>query len=337
VRVSCAALRPIVQAAEASLGAEQVGRVLADFSLERRVFDDLEARIPAAQSNPMLDALIEATGDPALVLHVLERAPIGVFGVVDHIVSSSETVRAVAERLARMHRLIADAMVVEWRPEARPPRLVASGTPLARMPGPIREGLFVRLVVIGRRNAERSWKPLALHVAGEPSPNTAELERIYQAPVQFHQPETALLFDPASLDITLTSADPGLAQIFERLAGRLMARMPPGPDLLSQVRHAIGSALTAHSESGPEAIAATLGWTARTLQRQLQAHRTSYKQLLDELRFELACRFLAETELRVSEIAYSLGFKELGSFHRAFRRWSGSTPSDYRGQSRRPR
>jgi AraC-like DNA-binding protein len=79
-----------------------------------------------------------------------------------------------------------------------------------------------------------------------------------------------------------------------------------------------------------ERVAEHLGLSARTLQRKLQDLGTTHNELVDQIRHELATRYLAEKEMAICEVAYLLGFSEPSSFHRAFKRWTGTTPKDYR-------
>lgn len=77
-------------------------------------------------------------------------------------------------------------------------------------------------------------------------------------------------------------------------------------------------------------VAEQLGMSARTLQRKLRTFGTSHQELLDEMRKDLAMRYLHEPEMAVCEVAYLLGFSESSAFHRAFKRWTGTTPSEFR-------
>ena len=79
-----------------------------------------------------------------------------------------------------------------------------------------------------------------------------------------------------------------------------------------------------------EVVAERLGMSARTLQRKLHASGTSHQELLDEMRRDLAVRYLREPGMAVCEVAYLLGFSESSAFHRAFKRWTGTTPSEFR-------
>ena len=70
--------------------------------------------------------------------------------------------------------------------------------------------------------------------------------------------------------------------------------------------------------------------TSRTLHRRLAEHGTSFRQLLDSVRLDLARAYLGETELPVTEIGFLIGFADLSSFSRAFKRWTGPSPAEFR-------
>jgi AraC-like DNA-binding protein len=78
------------------------------------------------------------------------------------------------------------------------------------------------------------------------------------------------------------------------------------------------------------AIAKQLGYAPRTLQRKLQEAGTSYHTLLDEMRQELSFYYLRDAQIAVSEVAFLLGFSETSAFHRAFKRWTGTSPGEFR-------
>ncbi len=79
-----------------------------------------------------------------------------------------------------------------------------------------------------------------------------------------------------------------------------------------------------------ETVAKHLHMTSRTLKRKLSGENTSFRKLADELRMQIAIKYLRDTELTIEDIAYSLGFNEAANFRRAFRRWTKATPLEFR-------
>ena len=87
--------------------------------------------------------------------------------------------------------------------------------------------------------------------------------------------------------------------------------------------------LTSHRRS-PDDMARLLGMSRRTFDRRLKNRGITYKALANEIRFEVACRLLQDTEMSLSQIAAALGYSEASAFTRAFQGWSGQTPSAWR-------
>ena len=155
------------------------------------------------------------------------------------------------------------------------------------------------------------------------------IESFVGGPVEAGQPRASLEMDAEVLVRPLPSADPELERYFRGV----LERSAPGRDedspLRQQLRRAIQQDL-ARGQASADAIASRLGLGRRTLQRRLAAEGTSFAELMEDTRRELAERYLADPSLSLSEIGYLLGYREQASFYRAFRRWHGTTPAGYR-------
>lgn len=114
--------------------------------------------------------------------------------------------------------------------------------------------------------------------------------------------------------------------------GELLAELPPAESVVDRVKRLIVAELCG-GEPTAEVIARKMRATPRTLQRWLTARGTSYREILDGLRRDLALRYVTEDRLAISEAAYLLGFSEASAFHRSFKRWTGRTPAQYRAVS----
>jgi AraC-like DNA-binding protein len=131
------------------------------------------------------------------------------------------------------------------------------------------------------------------------------------------------------LSFAITKADPGLCAVLDRHAETLIAKHSPNDSLVERVRALIKDELSGGNAS-LERIADSLSMSGRTLQRKLRDHGTSHQELLDQMRRDLAMRYLREPDLAICEVAYLLGFSESSALHRAFKRWTGKTPNEFR-------
>jgi AraC-like DNA-binding protein len=145
--------------------------------------------------------------------------------------------------------------------------------------------------------------------------------------------ENALILPTGLLHTPCARADPALVAVLDRYAAERLEHVPRTDSIADRVRTVLGDELRG-GEPTAARLAARLKMSPRTLNRALAAEGTSYRQLLDALRRELAERHLAGDQLSISEVGFLLGFCELSSFHRAFKRWTGRTPARFREEFR---
>jgi AraC-like DNA-binding protein len=126
--------------------------------------------------------------------------------------------------------------------------------------------------------------------------------------------------------------------VLRKYADVLLAELPKAESLTERVRALITEQLVA-GEPSAERIARALHMSRRTLARKLDQEGTSFKDLLEGTRRHLALRYVGGHDLGMTEIAFLLGFSQAAPFHRAFKRWTGQTPLEYRraGPGRRGR
>src|SRR5262245_29494392 len=154
-------------------------------------------------------------------------------------------------------------------------------------------------------------------------------ERFFGGRVEFGVREDALLLRRETLLHPLPEEAPELATQFEAYAAALIRRMTPQTSVAEQVREAVADGLLAGTVS-ETAVAARLALTVRTLHRHLVEAGTSFRSIRDELLRQRAKELLSEPRVPIAEVSYLLGYSEPSSFHRAFRRWTGFTPAEWR-------
>ena len=139
------------------------------------------------------------------------------------------------------------------------------------------------------------------------------------------------MFKRSDLDRPLPASNRELAQANDRILADYLAELQRNR-LVNQVRAALIDELP-NGKPSEEVIAQAVYMGARTLQRKLAGEGSSFSKLLDEVRKELAERYIEDQTRTISEVSFLLGFSESSAFSRAFRRWTGEAPSRYRSRS----
>ncbi|MEO6419921.1 MAG: AraC family transcriptional regulator [Polyangiaceae bacterium] len=309
-----------------------VGPVLAALGVSPANLTDPDGRIAANLAFAVFEDVARLTGDEAFGLHAAEALPSGAFGIIEYVTRSSRDMREGLERLARYYGLVNERVQLELTVKNGIARFAIPSSIPNHIPRQLRELLVASLVLRGRAFTGRDWPMRAIHFVGPAPADTREHVRVLKAPVLFGQPVEALMFDASWLDQPYLTAEPALASMLDRHAQLLLAKLPVSKDFLGDVRTAIAESLRGRDPS-LELTAERLHLSSRTVQRRLQELDTSHQALVEAVRRDLAQRFLATGELSIGEMAYMLGFARTSAFHRAFKRWTGTTPADYKSKT----
>ena len=313
--------------AAAGIAPEELYRRVA---LDPALLVDPDGRIPYAQLVALYEQAARLTGDRAFGLHLSERTSPRVFDVLGYVVMNSPTLGEALRRVVRYHSIWNDGAEYVFDVDGPVVRLGYRYYGLKAEDCRQDCELTLALVVeFGRVMTGFEWSPSEVSFQHPRPADVSEHQRIFRGPVYFSRPVNELVFASSLLDRHLNGADPGLCHVLERHAEELLARLPRRGGLTDDVRQLICEALGG-GDPGLEAVAQQLGLSARTLQRKLKEEGTSHQNLLDEIRRDLSRRYLREREMAICEVAYLLGFSEPSAFHRAFRRWTGRTPAEFR-------
>lgn len=187
------------------------------------------------------------------------------------------------------------------------------------------------MIHMGRTFTGCNFSPLEVRFRHPRPTDTLDIEAFFNAPVIFGAPQSELVLDAALLDTPYLKADPELAAFFERQVNELVER-GAGEGMARCLRAVLTQDL-ARGVPTLESAATRLAVSTRTLARRLKEEGTTFQDILDEVRCELAKRCLKDDKLPLGEVAFLLGFSEPSAFHRAFKRWTGQTPLAYRQRS----
>ena len=157
----------------------------------------------------------------------------------------------------------------------------------------------------------------------------SKLRRAFGADLEFDVPRGAMTFRTRDMRLPTLAPETKLTEYLDRLAEQELAALPSAETWALRTGRTAWRQL---SEGQPplERVARDIGVSARTLQRRLHEEGTSYAQVIDDLRRQMAPSLLGNRDLAVYEVAYLLGYADPSAFFRAFRRWHDCSPVEYR-------
>lgn len=285
-----------------------------------------DGRVPLPNAFALFDLACELTGDPHFGVHAARLVPPGSMEAVEYAIRSCATAGDGLAALARFYAVVDDrATLTVTRSDES---LTAHYTPPpgVEMSRSAKEFLFGYIVERGRSFTGSAIRVLEVRFRHAEPPG-AEVQRAYfDAPIVFDAGVDELVFGPEVASTPMAAQDPGLSGVLGRVLEKMVRGLEQKNDLLHDVKSAIGSMLTRGMPAVDEA-AKTLGVSGRTLQRRLKESGTSFSDLVATVQRDLSLEYLRDRSLSAGEVAYLVGFADTTSFHRAFRRWTGETPS----------
>jgi len=303
--------------------------------LERAGVIEAELQEPEARFDPALEyalwnAALEVTGDPCLGLHMARAMRPGSFGTVDYMLRHQSTLRGALEQMQRFGALLDPRFSAQadsaGEGEGESVRVSRDGG----FPQPDVECLFATIVMLCATKLP-GYTPLQIRFVHRRKGPLETYEDFFPCEVVFGADHNEIRCAAGTLDAPLRRVDLALGRILEEHATKMLDELPVADPFVLRARRAL---LDDIADGGPslDALATRLGVSTRTLRRRLQDHGTSYKELLDELRKELGCRYVLNSDHGFEEVAALLGYVDSRTFYRNFKRWTGKTPAAYRKQ-----
>jgi AraC-like DNA-binding protein len=289
-------------------------------------------RLPSEVHERLLEHLMQVSGDPLFGLHAARYVQPGSWSVLGYITMNCATLGEAMSRIVPYEKLVGDMGTSQLELAGDHVRLIWNCR--HEHPGIRRhmvENVLASWMLYARWIADMDRSPREVwfeHARPEEAPQ-ADYEEVFGCPVRFEQPSNALLVPLDYLSIPLRQADANLLRTLEEHALTMMAGLDDNEPLPQRVKNAL-RLLLKDGLPRKEKVAEKFHMTVRTLQRHLQQAGTSYQEILDQLRQDLAEHYLLRSDLAIQDIASYLGFTESRSFHRSFKAWTGITPGEYR-------
>lgn len=302
--------------------------LFAEAGLDIAELDDPNARYPLEQTTRLWALSVRATGDPAFGLVVAGQVTPTTFHALGYALVASSTLREAFERMVRYFRIVTDAADLQLREDGDSYcfRIRTAG---AVTPAPEAVDAFISVFVrFCRSHLGRGFSPQRIALSRPAPADTSGFERVLRCPLQFGADDNAIWFPRHVFEARLESANPELARHNDEIVLRYLARFDK-----ENLRARVSATLTVLLPTGvpsAEKVADTLHLSLRSLQRKLAEEGSSYEALLNETRRELAQSYLQDRRYSIAEITFLLGFSDTSSFTRAFRRWAGCSPTQFR-------
>jgi AraC-like DNA-binding protein len=310
---------------------QSVEELLRDVRVDPSVLADCDARLPTDVIARVWERVAEATSDPFLGIHAAEAAPPHVFHVLDHAAANQPTLEGAARTVVQFYRLCDPAIGMRF--------------------ALTREGAIVSFAFALHESYSRQWAealaglivcrarklsgvdeiaPERVRFQHPRPPLVDELSRVFRCPIDFDGASTELVFGHALLALPVRGANEFLSDLIEEHAVKQLRAMES--DRCADTVGRIVIALLRKEVPRLETVAKKMGCSGRTLQQRLKREDSSFERVMDQVRRHLALQYLANPEIRLLEVPLLLKYSEPSPFYRAFLRWTGMTPAQYRAQ-----
>lgn len=280
----------------------------------------------------LCEAALSATGNPALGLDFGRRLKFTTHGALSQAAVSCNTLQEALESLIRYYPTRFAGFDLHFYREGEDAIIQLDDlVGLERLEPFMVEAMFTSIMEVNMLLFGTTLVAEGSCRIRYPQPDHADAYRpIFHKALEFGQPANQLRFKARYLDSPMALANPVARRLAEAECEEALRHSQVRESVLMRVRHRLESAGDRFPDM--EQVAAQMHMTTRTLRRQLDSFGIRYQDLVNQIRLERAQRMLAGSQRPIEAIAEQLGYSDPSNFGRAFRRWTGLSPSDYRRQ-----
>lgn len=297
--------------------------------LDPALLTDPNARYPVERTTRLWELAVAATGDDALGLAVAENVGPTTFHALGYSLAASSSLKEAFERLLRYFRIVTDAADIFFTREGPVYRFTIR-IPLSN-PKPACAAIDASMAFIIKLCRDLygpDLNPTEVEFTHPAPRNLERFEEFFRAELDFEAPFNSFCLDNAVVERSLRTGNPELARINDQVVKEYLARLDR--ENVSNRVHVLLTDQLPSGEVSQDSIAEQLNLSLRSLQRKLSEEGVTYKEVLDNTRRDLAISYMQESGHSINELTYLLGFADGSSFSRAFKRWTGKTPRQYR-------
>ncbi|MET0385698.1 MAG: AraC family transcriptional regulator ligand-binding domain-containing protein [Polyangiales bacterium] len=304
--------------------------ILERMQVAREQLEDPDARLPVGPALGFWEHVVRSLDEPAVPIRFARALSASDFGVLGFAAMTAPNAAAGLARVARYYAVLADTARLQLIEDAAVVR-VELVRPGERSLGLriMNENTIACLLQAVRSVTRTQVTPLQVAFRHAAPARLAAHADFFGCSLDFDAPWEGLVLPAGALAVAPAWRDAQMDNFFVRHASELYRRLQGDGTTTDRVRAAIEQLLS-DGEPAPATVAKRMGVSERTLRRQLQHEGVTLRALVDDTRRELAVRLLVQATVNITEIAYLLGFSEPSAFTRAFKRWHGCSPREYR-------
>src|SRR5262245_57333061 len=303
--------------------------LLGELEIHPDVLQDRDNRLPVETFARLWNLMSARLPNRVLALDWITSWKITDAGVLGYVMLQLQTVEEAMQGSVRYAHLVNQGAQARLRKGAPTSRMGFELSPVLLATQHVAETMMASLMLFLRAAARMSFSPVAVRFPHPSTGRTPVLERYFGAPVLHDAAEISIEFPSEILARPLPNADPVLGGYLRKQADELVKRIGAPKAVSRECARRIAERLGS-GEPSQTSIAKQMGMSERTLQRRLQAEGTTFNELLDDARRTIAFTYLADRKLAAYEVSFLLGYAEPATFFRAFKRWTGQTPQQYR-------
>lgn len=309
-------------------------QLLDDAGLTQKDFTRPDTRFPAHRFTRVLSRLAKASNNPHISLRLAEATQPRMLGSTGFLISTSDTLGQALHILEEYLGILFESAHLRLEFSAEYDAGIESVRLLLALDEPqqnVTEFFLACLLNWPRWLTGQQIPIQCVELTHPEAEDPARYRQLFAAEVTFNKRENAVVFPAHYLTLPCTDANPELHQLHRAFADALLGKSQSRTALAAQVRHLIREQVLTQGETiRREEVARELGLSLRTLQRKLGELGTNFQTLYDETRKALCLEFIHQGDLSFGEIAFQLGFSNQSAFQKAFKRWTGIPPSQYR-------
>jgi len=315
------------------LGVDNTDVLLEKAGIKQDILDQPENRLPFSQQETFWQLALEASDETLPLVFAAQSQPAS-FSITGYIAMNSDTIGDALDATAHYLAVAGEGGRLEVQRDDEQIHVEYVALNADHHVSAVRScAMLAANLMLGHWLIGEIFSPDRIELMLPAPIDDSEFKRFFNAPLHFSATRNRLSFNRSIETVKIPHASLDLLNLMKARADKVIAQTQKSSghhQTTDQVATLLISTLMGQ-EPDKARIADQLGMSQRTLQRRLSSEGTSYQQVLDNTRHQLALDYLKQPELTISDIAYLLGFTEPSAFYRAFKKWNGQTPGQFRG------